>query len=226
MSNFARNFNFTNNTLITTQILPENLSQNIAPYKFTEESFTSCTITPKLQKNRLNFYSSLVQHIKKDFPLSNLHRVIYENINKTNTTNLHELILDNLNKECEEEGYEVFDEIARTNAKKVLNFLCEKLPEYDYDIYPTDEREINIEFYSFKGRILILCDSEGSVAYFKHLNGKISRHRCQDIIDFPFDQLYKEFESFRDPTEKNVLYNNNSSNIESFEMLNNEYRCA
>ena len=223
MSNFTKDFNLTD-TLITKQVLSESLSQ-INPYKFTERSFTSCTIIPHSQENRLDFYSNLVQHLKKDFPPANLHAVIYENIKKTTTIKLYESTLDNLNKECEEEGYEVFDEIARTNAKKVLNFLCEKLPEYDYDIYPTDEREIYIEFYSHKGRILILCDSEGSMAYFKHLNGKTSRYRCQSIIDFPFDQLYKEFESFKDPTEKDVLYNNNS-NIESVEMLSNEYRCS
>ena len=110
--------------------------------------------------------------------------------------------LESLHEECKEEGYEVFDEIARTNAKKILDFLCKNFPDHDYDIYPTDDREINIEFYSLKGRILILCDSKGSVAYFKGLNGKINRHRYQDIDEFRFDQLYQDFQSFKHPKEE------------------------
>ena len=210
----------------TTQTLFENLSQNVESYRFTELPFQFCSRIQEPQNNKSNFYSSFVQLLETDSLLSNLHEVIYKNTKKTNTIKLYESILDNLNKECEEERYEVFDEIARTNAKKILNFLCEKLPEHDYDICSTEEREIDIYCNPCKGRgMLIICDSEGGIAYFKTCDGRSNRYRCQDIIDFPFDQLYKEFESFRNPTEKHVLYDNNS-NIEIFKMLNNEYRCA
>lgn len=104
-------------------------------------------------------------------------------------------VLKNLHKECEEEGFEVFDKKAETNAKQILDFLCENFPEHDFDIYPTEDREIEIYNTPGKGRgILITCDSDGSVAYFK-TDDKDSRHRCQDIKRFPFELLRKEIES-------------------------------
>lgn len=105
--------------------------------------------------------------------------------------------LNNLHKECEEEGYELFDDVAKDNAKKILEFLCNKFSKYDYDIYPDFGREINIECcIEPEGRILISCDSEGGVTYFRSFNGEIDDHRYQNINSFNFDQLYEAFKSF------------------------------
>ena len=215
MANFAKDFKELN--IIVSFFQPRVSLQNFEPYKLPKTQSTPYDISDP-------FFHSLKEPSNSHFLLDSQKNTVIQKINEENTNRLYKT-LDNLHEECKEEGYEEFAPIAQINAKKILDFLCKHFPEYDYDIYPTDEREVNIEFYSFKGRILILCDSEGSVAYFKHLNGKTSRHRCQDIIDFPFDQLYKEFEFFRDPTKKNVLYDNNS-NIKSLEILSNEYRCA
>lgn len=115
---------------------------------------------------------------------------------KKTDVNLMYKTLENLHKECKEAGFEVFDEKARTNARQVLDFLCEKFPEHDFDIYPTKNCEIDICYTPCKGcSVLVVCDSQGSVAYFKILNGRKSRYRCQNITDFPFDQLHKEFKS-------------------------------
>ena len=160
--------------------------------------------------------------LKDIFVVSKLN--IKEQIQKTNK-DYFEKILENLHKECEEEGFKVFDEKARINAKQILDFLCENFPENDYDIYPTEDREIDICYTPYKGcSILIICDSDGSVAYFKILNERKSRYRCQDIIDFPFDQLHKEkeFEILKlsgENEETSKLGNN-----EIFRVVNNEYK--
>lgn len=130
------------------------------------------------------------------------HKLIIEKItNKAKTDYLYKS-LENLHKECEEDGFEIFDEKARQNAQKILDFLCENFPKHDFDIYPTEDREIDIYNTPGKGRgVLITCDSDGSVAYFK-TDDKDTRYRCQDIEDFPFELLCKEIESLRRPKIK------------------------
>ena len=109
---------------------------------------------------------------------------------KTNKEKLYK-ILESLHEECKEEGFEVFDEKARKNARQVLDFVCEKFPQHDFDVYPTEDREIDICYAPCKGcSILVICYSDGSVAYFKIINGKKSRHRYQSIDKFPFKQLH------------------------------------
>ena len=109
---------------------------------------------------------------------------------------LHET-LDHLHRECEEEGFEKFSEIARTNAKKILNFIYTKFPNYNYDIYPTANREIFITCNPQKKKgISILCDSNGSVAYFLTWDGKNSRFRCDEISDEFYHLLIKVFTDF------------------------------
>ena len=95
--------------------------------------------------------------------------------------------LENLHKECEEEGYEVFDEIARTNAEKILDFLSKEIPNFDYYIHPTEDREIAIDYTQSEGSgkgLLILYTSDGEMAYFKTHNGKNDRVRVNNIIEF------------------------------------------
>ena len=146
---------------------------------------------------------------KKENIVESLDKRVIESIKlliEKITTNKENIckILENLHRECEEEGFETFDEKARTNARKILDFLCEKFPEYDFDVYPTEDREIEIYHTPGKGRgILITCDSEGSVAYFK-TDDKDSRHRCQDINDFPFELLCEEIESLKRPKTFNI----------------------
>lgn len=117
--------------------------------------------------------------------------------NKISTfRNLHRT-LDSLDEACKEEGFEVFSEKAQENAQKVLNAVYERFPDYEYYIYPTEDREIAIDCNPQKGKgILILCDSNGSVAYFSTLDGKNSRFRCDNIEDFPYELLWKAFVEF------------------------------
>ncbi len=214
MTDILKKFDFEELNSMTNLFQSKVLSQNFEPYNLLKIQSKSYNVNDPSYT-----YSSFIMNSKESFNIIDL-------LNKEEAQRLYNT-LESLHEECEEEGYEVFDEIARTNAKKVLDFLCKSFPEYDYDIYPTDGREINIEFYSFKGRILILCDSKGSVAYFKSLTGKINRYRCQDIDDFPFDQLYQEFQSFKSHKKETFLSSDNP-NIKSsdYEMLNNEDRCA
>ena len=112
--------------------------------------------------------------------------------------NLHET-LDNAHKECKEEGFALFDEKARENARQILYSVCKKFPEYEYDIYPTEDREIAINCNIKKGSgVLILCDSKGSIVYFVIFDGQKSRFRCDsDKIQIFTNALCKEFEKFR-----------------------------
>ena len=115
---------------------------------------------------------------------------IFNNLYKT---------LDNLYAECEEEGFERFSDIAKENSRKILKAVYENFPEYEYYIYPTEDREIAIDCNPQKGKgILILCDSNGSVAYFSTLAGKNSRFRCDNIEDFPYELLWKTFKELNE----------------------------
>ena len=98
-------------------------------------------------------------------------------------------ILEDLYKECKEEGYEVFSDKAKENAFEMLDFVKNN-SKHNWSIYPTEDREIAINCTPEKGKgLLILCDSKGSVAYFKVFDERNTRYRCQNIKDFPFDLL-------------------------------------
>ena len=114
---------------------------------------------------------------------------ILRNMNKT---------LNTLDKECEEENWEKFSEIARANARQILNAVYGEFPDFDYDIYPTEDKEVAINCTPYKGQgCLILCDSNGSVAYFASLAGKNSRFRCDRIDQFPYKNLWQIFGEFK-----------------------------
>jgi len=102
--------------------------------------------------------------------------------------------INSLHKECEEEGYEVFSEIAKINAKDVLYYVCCKFPNNEYFIYPTEDREIAIDCNPVDKRgVLILCDSNGGIACFVTIDGKNSRCRYDKYSDFPYDFLWQSF---------------------------------
>ena len=109
--------------------------------------------------------------------------------------------LDDLHKECEEEGYEVFDEIARANAKKILDFLSKEIPDLDYYIYSTEDREIAIDYTQGEGSgkgLLILCASDGTITYFKTYNGTNTSaclKKIDNIINF-YEKLKEAFKQF------------------------------
>ena len=114
-------------------------------------------------------------------------------------------ILKDLHEFCKEEGFELFSDKAKENAIQIIKFIKNHYPNYDWDIYPTEDQEIAIDCTLTNGGLLILCDSNGELAYFKTLNGKNSRYRCQDINDFPFDQLKRELNSLEDYSLKPSL---------------------
>ena len=105
--------------------------------------------------------------------------------------------LDNLHEECKAEGFQQFSETAEKNAKEILKAVYKNFPEHEYYIYPTEDREVAIDCNPQKGKgILILCDSDGGVAYFSTLEGKNSRFRCDNIEDFPYELLWETFSEF------------------------------
>ena len=105
--------------------------------------------------------------------------------------------LKDLHEFCKEEGFELFSDKAKDNAIQIIKFI-KNHSDYDWDIYPTEYQEIAIDCTLKNGGLLILCDSNGELAYFKTLYGKNSRYRCQDINGFPFDQLKRELNSLED----------------------------
>ena len=182
----------------------------------------------ELQRDTIDDSNKLFKNpfVLKDVLINGIN--IKDQIQKANKDRFYK-ILENLHKECKEEGFEVFNEKARTNARQILDFLCENFPECDFDVYPTEDREIDIYYNPEKGRgILITCDSGSGIAYFKTLEEKDSRYRCQNINDFPFDQLYKEFESLKWPEVKVSAYSDLTSSLKTrkLEYLNNEYKIA
>ncbi len=114
-------------------------------------------------------------------------------------------ILKDLHEFCKKEGFELFSDKAKENAIQIIKFIKNHYPDYDWDIYATEDQEIAVDCTLEKGGLLILCDSSGELAYFKTLNGKNSRYRCQDINDFPFDQLKRELNSLEDYSLKPSL---------------------
>ena len=102
--------------------------------------------------------------------------------------------LDSLHKDCEEEGFALFDEIARTNAKQILEFVYSEFPDKEYYVYPTEDREVAISCNPQKGRgVLILCESGGSIICFSTFNGKNRRFRHNRIEKSFYTNLHGAF---------------------------------
>ena len=90
---------------------------------------------------------------------------------------------------------------------QILNAVYAKFPDYDYDIYPTEDREIAIDLTPQPERgLLILCDSKGSVAYFSTLDGKNSHFRCDSIKDFPYNLLWKVLNNLDKKSKERLTY--------------------
>ena len=110
--------------------------------------------------------------------------------------------IENLNYECKEEGFAPVSDTAKESAKKILNAVYKKFPDYEYHIYPAEDREIAVDCNPQKGKgALILCDSKGGAAYFSTLDGRNTRFRCDCIADFAYEHLWKIFEQF---DQKNI----------------------
>ena len=172
---------------------------------------------------------------------TDINKIIEKAVLKNKTLNdLHET-LGNLDKECKEEGFQVFTEQAEKNARRVLNGVYEQFPDYEYYIYPTENREIAIDCNPYKGKgVLILCDSNNGIACFVTLEGRNHRFQYDSIDDFPFDLLWETFEEF--DKEKKYLsdditginFSAYPSSRESFFFkqqkifggLSNQYECA
>ena len=109
--------------------------------------------------------------------------------------------LNRLHEESNEENFEVFSETARTAAKNVLYHITSKFPDNEYIIYPTQDREIMIEYTPAdrQGRgIAIELDSDGGVAFFVTIDGKNSKHRYDSYSDLPYDLLKEYFKRLKE----------------------------
>ena len=102
--------------------------------------------------------------------------------------------LDSLHKDCEEEGFALFDEIARTNAKQILEFIYSEFPDKECHVYPTEDRKIAICYNPQRGkRILMLCDSKGSISCFVIFKDKSWRFRHNRIEKSFYMNLHGAF---------------------------------
>ena len=131
---------------------------------------------------------------------------------------LHGILDHEIDKECEEEEFEKFSEVARENARKVLDFIYNKFPQYTYDIYPTEDQEIAINCNPQKGKgVLVLCNSTGSLAYFATWDKENGMFRCNSnsMNDF-LPHLNIAFERLVDHTTKEIVYLLNKNENNSF----------
>ena len=152
--------------------------------------------------NNSSYYEYSQQFSFQKIDISKLHlyhqSLIENEINQQKLQSQYFKLLndiENLHQECEEEGYEASSEIARKNAKDILLRLCRKFPNNEYFIYPTEDREIAIDCNPVDKRgILILCDSDGGLAFFVTIDGKNNRHHFDQYSDFPDDLLWKSFD--------------------------------
>lgn len=107
--------------------------------------------------------------------------------------------LKNLHKKSEVEVLDPFDEKARENAYKVLDFLLENTLFSDFYIYPDDEKAIAIDYsHPTKGAgkgLLILCDSNGGYSYYQTYDHKNTGYETKDYDDF-CNELKKAFFEF------------------------------
>ena len=150
--------------------------------------------------------------------------------------------ITNLHKECEEEGFKKFSDIAEKNSRQILSAIYDRFPNYEYYIYPTADCEIAIDCNPQKGKgVLILCDSNGSIACFATFDGKNHRFRYDSIDRFPYKLLWETFEEFdkqrkyfsQADTTKIVLPISPSSGelspiipLDLFGTLSDQYECA
>ena len=157
--------------------------------------------------------STIISSSNKDISKSIID-VIYNN---------KERVLTGILEECKEEGYEVFSDKAKENAFEMLDFVKNN-SKHNWSIYPTENQEIAINCTPEKGKgLLILCDSKGSIAYFKVFDERNTRYRCQNIKDFPFELLKTEL-SFLNPYDTKKPIDTKIQLKSSYVMSNNEYR--
>ncbi len=145
--------------------------------------------------NKYVYYSVSSSSTKTSLPYS-----------KQEEEKLHDILDHEIDKECEEEEFEKFSEVARGNAKKVLDFIYNKFPQYAYDIYPTEDQEIAINCNPQKGKgVLVLCNSTGSLVCFTTWNKENGMFRCSSMNDF-LPHLNIAFERLVDHTTKEIVY--------------------
>ena len=199
---------------------------------FLENKFSNEEIDPKGFKviksfDRNIFYSCVVDRESINYPSNKDTRpdinIIYNNKERELKS-----VLEDLYEECKEEGYEVFSEKAKENAFEMLDFVKNN-SKYNWSIYPTEDQEIAINCTPEKGRgLLILCDSRGSIAYFKVFDGRNAGYnRSPNIEDFPFSLLKTEL-SLLNPYlyDDKKLIDTKIQLKSSYLILNNEYQIA
>ena len=134
-----------------------------------------------------------------------LHEITTSKYQEEVLKKLHDILDHEIDKECEKEEFEKFSEVARENAKKVLDFIYNKFPQYAYDIYPTEDQEIAINCNPQKGKgVLVLCNSIGSLAYFATWDKENGMFRCSSMNDFLL-HLNIAFERLVDHTTKEIF---------------------
>ena len=82
---------------------------------------------------------------------------------------LHDL--NEARAEAREEGFPVPSHTALENARRLLHYMYKTLARR-FEVYPTPDGEIAIDVPGNSDRsIVLLCDSDGGVLYFVHIDG-------------------------------------------------------
>ena len=179
--------NMENNTAVETgsQQIP---NAYLTPSTYLEqyETYLFCDFLIKNISSKLETTSDPNPHVKEisDYRLA---KKKFEELNQS---------LDTMHDECEDEGFEIFDEKARENARQIINILLENFPAHEYCIYPTEDREVAIYCKPQFGRsLLILSASDGKISFYLSVENEsfIFKHdsfkNIKENLKFIFNKL-------------------------------------
>jgi hypothetical protein len=94
--------------------------------------------------------------------------------------------LRDVDDESREQGFEPCSAVAKGTATTVLTGLSRRFPRREWEVYPTQEREVAIEVRGPAARgLLILCDAQGGATCFVTIDGKNRRARYDDASRLP-----------------------------------------
>ena len=106
--------------------------------------------------------------------------------------------LEQVDREAAEEGLPPSSELAKRNARHILNVLAQ-IPSPAPSVYPTEQGGIAILFQNrrVQGGVLILCEQDGSGACFSTISRKKRRARYDDASDLPGAFVISELKKLR-----------------------------
>lgn len=92
--------------------------------------------------------------------------------------------LEEIDEAAAEEGYEPCSAVAKRNARRILLDAYREQP-HDYDVYPTEHRQVAVLAQKDGRSVLVLCESDGGAACFVTIAGTNRRSRYDDAAALP-----------------------------------------